>query len=63
MLPDMTINKTPANEKKLAQLKQTLGEVLARALRKGFYGTVGVELYVENGTIQRLHARVERVQR
>jgi len=57
------IAKTPANEKKMAQLKQALGELLGRALRRGFHGLVGVEVYVEDGTIQRLHARIERIQR
>ena len=37
----MTHAKSPANAKKVAQLETALAEILAQALRRGFFGTAG----------------------
>ncbi len=55
--------KTPGNDKKLDQLRAAVGEILADVLRRGFYGTAGVEVVVQDGTIQSIRRRVERVER
>ena len=59
----MTVTKTPANQRKMAQLKAALGEILAEVLRRGFHGTAGVELTIQDGTIQSICRKVERIQR
>ena len=59
----MTQGKSPANERKVAQLHLALAEILAEALRRGFHGTAGVELSVQDGTIQHIRRRVERIER
>jgi len=59
----MTLAKTPTNQCKMAQLRSVLGEVLAEVLRRGFHGTAGVEVTVQDGTIQSIRRRVERVER
>jgi len=59
----MTHSTTPANREKMAQLRSALAEILAETLRRGFYGTVGVELSVQDGTIQHVRRRVERIER
>lgn len=57
------LNETPANQRKTAQLVSSLKEMLADALRKGFHGKVGVELNIQDGTIQQICRRVERIER
>jgi len=59
----ITLAKTPANQGKMAQLRSVLGEILAEVLRRGFHGTAGVEVTVQDGTIQSIRRRVERVER
>lgn len=59
----MTLAKTPTNQSKMAQLRSVLGEILAEVLRRGFHGTAGVEVTVQDGTIQSIRRRVERVER
>ena len=58
-----TLAKTPANQKKMNQLRAALGELLAEVLRRGFHGAAGVELTVQDGTIQNIRRRVERIER
>jgi hypothetical protein len=59
----MTPARSPANAKKVAQLNLALAEVLAEALRRGFFGIAAVELTVQDGTIQNIRRRVERIER
>lgn len=54
---------TAGNAKKVAQLQAVLAEVLAEALRRGFFGTATVELSVQDGTIQHIRRTVERVEK
>ncbi|MGD0899221.1 MAG: hypothetical protein ABR915_15400 [Thermoguttaceae bacterium] len=59
----MTLNVTPANAKKVAQAQAALLEVVAEALRRGFFGTAMVELNVNDGTIQHIRRKVERIEK
>ena len=59
----MMLAKTPANQKKMLQLKSALGKVLAEVLRRGFFGTAGVEITVQDGTIQTIRRSVQRLER
>lgn len=52
---------TAGNAKKVAQLQSILAELLAEALRRGFFGTARVELSVQDGTIQHIRRLVERI--
>lgn len=54
---------TPANDRKLALLEAALAELLAEALRRGFFGTAAVELSVQDGTIQHVRRKIERTER
>ena len=54
---------SPANAKKVAQLETALAEILAQALRRGFFGTAAVELSVQDGTIQHIRQTLERIER
>jgi hypothetical protein len=59
----MTPAITAGNAKKVAQLQAVLAEMLAEALRRGFFGTAAVELTVQDGTIQHIRRTVERVEK
>ena len=59
----MAPHPTPANAKRIAQLEAILAELLAEALRRGFHGTATVELSVQDGTIQHIRRRVERIEK
>jgi hypothetical protein len=54
---------TPSNERKIFQLKADLAEVLEVALRRGFFGKVGVELKVQDGTIQQVQKKIQQTTR
>ncbi len=51
------------NAKKVAQLQAAMAEILAEALRRGFFGTAAVEVNVQDGTIQYIRRKVERIEK
>jgi hypothetical protein len=59
----MTLTKTPANEEKVSLVRVALAEILAETLQRGFHGTAGIEVHVQDGTIQAVRQRVERLRR
>ena len=60
----MTANQAnPTNEKKIVQLQSALAELLAAILRRGFFGTAGVEVSIQDGTIQHVRCKMERIER
>ena len=59
----MTHGTTPGNAKKVARLQSIVAELLAEALRRGFFGTAMVELSVQDGTIQHIRRTVERIEK
>ena len=58
-----TPSATAVNAQKVAQLQSALAEILAEALRRGFFGTAAVELSVQDGTIQHIRRRVDRIEK
>ena len=59
----MTPMQTPTNAKKVAQLQQAMAEMLAESLRRGFFGTASVELSIQDGTIQHIRRRLDRIEK
>ncbi len=59
----ITLSATTANEKKVEQLQRVLAELLAEVQRRGFHGTAGLELSVQDGTIQHIRRRLESIVR
>ena len=47
----------------MAQLQSIMAELLAESLRRGFFGTAAVELSVQDGTIQHIRRKVERIEK
>jgi hypothetical protein len=58
-----TLEATPVNQTRLSQAETAWREMLADALRRGFYGTVTVEVGVQDGTIQHIRRRVEQLEK
>ena len=58
-----TIHDTQVNHAKIALLQAAIGQLLAEALRQGFFGSCGVEITVQDGTIQHVKRRMERVEK
>jgi len=58
----MTPNNA-VNEKKVSLLQEELAGILKEITRIGFHGTAGVELSVQDGTIQHVRSRMERILR
>ena len=58
-----TRDQTSANKAKVAQLERALAELLTEALSRGFHGSAGIEMSVQDGTIQHIRRKVERIER
>ena len=54
---------SPANAKKLRQIQQSLGEAMPQVLRPGFHGCVELEIHIQDGTIQHICRKVEKIER
>lgn len=59
----MTTATNDANEKKQGLLEAELAVLLKEITRRGFHGTAGVEVSVQDGTIQHIRSRMERIVR
>ncbi|MGD0652818.1 MAG: hypothetical protein ABSA16_00605 [Thermoguttaceae bacterium] len=59
----MTTTATMTNAKKVAQLEKALAELLAATLKRGFFGIAGVEVSVQDGTIQHIRRKVEQIEK
>jgi hypothetical protein len=59
----MTLTESPTNRQKLAQLQTALAELLREALARDFHGTAGVEITVQDGTIQYIRRKIERLEK
>jgi hypothetical protein len=56
----MNVRETPVNQAKVARLEQAWRELLEAAMSRGYHGTIGLEVTVQDGTIQHFVRRVER---
>ena len=57
------VPESDANQRKLARLTAAWREVLIETLRRGFHGTAAIEVVVQDGTIQHIRKKVERVEK
>ncbi|MGE0610440.1 MAG: hypothetical protein AB7O62_25350 [Pirellulales bacterium] len=58
-----TPEATAGSRAKLAQVERAWSDLLAQALRRGFFGSVSLELQVQDGTIQSVRRKVEKVEK
>lgn len=57
------LRHTPINRDKILQLERTLSATIADVLRRGFFGSASIEVSVQDGTIQYIRARTERIEK
>ena len=63
-LPSMVAtSQSTTNQQKQEQLERLLRAMLAEALCRGFFGSIAVELCIQDGTIQNIRQRMERIER
>ena len=55
--------QTKANAEKIRRLQKIIEELLGQSLRSGFFGTVSVEMSIQDGTIQHLRRRLEQMEK
>ena len=56
-----SISTTAINYQKLRQAEAALSELVAEALKRGFFGTAVLEIAVQDGTIQHIRRCLDRV--
>jgi hypothetical protein len=59
----MTLASTTTNVTKRAQAENAWDELLRESLRRGFHGTVAIEVSVQDGTIQHIRRRIDRLEK
>lgn len=59
----MSLSETPVNKGQAAKAQAVWLELLAAATRRGFFGNIAVEVNVQDGTIQRIHSKVEKTEK
>lgn len=57
------VQQTEANRAWMARCDRAWQELLDEALRRGFFGSVSLEVQLQDGTIQHLRRRLERCER
>ena len=57
------LHETAANRTRLDQAQRAWAELLAESLRRGFHGTAAVEIAVQDGTIQHIRRKVDRLEK
>jgi hypothetical protein len=55
--------ESATNQKKLPQVYAAWQELLDQVLRRGFFGTATLEVYVHDGAIQQIKRKTERVEK
>ena len=55
--------ESAANRAKLQRAESLLRELLALSLRRGFFGSAAIELSIQDGTLQHIRCRVERLEK
>lgn len=59
----LTTQQTPTNHAKVDRSAAVLNELLRQALQRGFYGTVKLEIAVQDGTIQHIRKSLEQLEK
>lgn len=57
------LRKTATNQNKIAQLERTINLTVAEVLRSGFFGSASIELAIQDGTIQYIRSKLERIEK
>ncbi len=63
ILMHIMINTSATNQQRLITAQERLSEALRPALQAGFYGNVALEIVIQDGTIQHVRQKTERIDR
>jgi hypothetical protein len=58
-----TLDASAENQRQAAQAQRALLETLAEITRRGFFGSAAVEMNVQNGTIQYIRRKIDRMEK
>lgn len=56
-------NNSPENARRLRQIQQSLGDALPQILQRGFHGRLELTVSIQDGTIQHISRKVEKIER
>ncbi len=59
----ISLEETPANVRRIRQLREAMEEILKVALKRNFFGAGALEFTVQDGTIQEVRQKLERIDR
>jgi hypothetical protein len=51
------------NDRMIVRLEQAVAALLGQVLRRGFHGTAGVEIAIQDGIIQHVRSKTDRLDR
>jgi hypothetical protein len=54
---------SPNNANRVEQLQKAWAEILPQVLRRGFFGSAGVEVNVQDGSIQSIRRKIEQIEK
>ena len=54
-------NDYPKNERMVVRLEQAVAALLRQVLRRGFHGTAGVEIAIQDGIVQHVRTKIDRL--
>ena len=57
----MSVKTSTVNQNKITRMEAGLEKILEEALKRGFYGTAGVTLKVNDGRIQHIRLTMDRL--
>jgi hypothetical protein len=55
--------QTNSNAARLDQLQKAWAEILVKTLRRGFYGTIQIEVAIQDGSIQCFRKKIEQIEK
>ena len=58
-----SLAETTTNGTKLSQAATAWDQMLDETLQRGFYGTAAIEVSIQDGTIQHIRRRMERIEK
>lgn len=58
-----SLRTSPANQRLVERAEGLLQDVLGEGLRRGFHGTLSVELGIQDGTLQFVRRKAEQIEK
>jgi hypothetical protein len=55
--------QTNHNAARLEQLQKAWADILAKTLKRGFHGTIQIEVAIQDGSIQHFRKKIEQIEK